>query len=157
MISITITGITGTPPYVVSICDITKTNCYSVYEGTPTLPLSLEVPSQLSTANQVLLDVVDSDSCNYFQIISCVPSSPTPTPTTTPTPTPTPSNCVCLTFENTGVTNANITYTRCDGVSIGEVIYAGTVLYYCGSNPNADSGILITIGNPCIGNTCPTP
>jgi len=154
MISITLTGITGTAPYVISVCDITKTYCYNVYTGTPTLPLTVEVPSQLSTANQVLLDVVDSQNCDYFQIISCIPSSPTPTTTTTPTPTPTPSGCACLTFENTGVTNANITYTRCDGVIITETLYVGTILYYCGGNPTFDGDVSVTIGPACVNNTC---
>lgn len=154
MISITLTGITGTPPYVISICDITKTNCYNVFTGNPTLPLTLQIPSQLSTANQVLLDVVDSDNCDYFQIISCIPSSPTPTITTTPTPTPTPSNCACLTFENTGVTNANISYTRCDGVRVSETLYVGTILYYCGGNPTVNGDVSVTIGPACVNNTC---
>ena len=157
MISITLTGITGTPPYVISICDITKTNCYNVFTGNPTLPLFLEVPSQLSTANQVLINIVDSQNCEYFQLISCIPPSPTPSQTPTPTPSPTPSDCLCLTFENTTLNNLNIIYTRCDGTVVSETIYVGTVLYYCGSSPRVDSGVNVTIGSACISNACPDP
>jgi hypothetical protein len=89
MKSIILTGVTGTPPYVISICDVNQNNCYEVFNGTPTLPLYLEIPSQLSTANQVLLDVVDSLTCDYFQIMTCITPSPTPTTTNTPTPTQT--------------------------------------------------------------------
>lgn len=157
MILITLTGITGTAPYVISICDVTKTYCYGVYTGTPTLPLTIQVPSQLSTANQVLLDVVDSQNCNYFQIISCIPPSATPTQTPTPTPTATPSNCTCLTFQNPTLTNLNITYKNCNGITISETCYAGTSLFYCGSNPTADTGVIVTIGGVCVNNTCPDP
>jgi hypothetical protein len=157
MISITLTGITGTPPYVISICDITKTNCYNVFVGTPVLPLFLEVPPQLNGANQVLLVVTDSQNCEYFEIIYCVPPSPTPTSTPTPTPTPTPSNCLCLTFINNTLSDLTIGYTRCDGLVTSETIYSNTILYYCGSNPNAEPGVIINIGDPCINNSCPTP
>jgi hypothetical protein len=37
------------------------------------------------------------------------------------------------------------------------VVYSGTSVYYCGSQPVAGSDVTITIGLPCINNTCPTP
>jgi hypothetical protein len=157
MILIEVTSINGVAPYNISICDISKTNCYIVATGNPTLPLYLELPPQLSSANQVLLVVTDSQNCEYFEIISCVPPSPTPTNTPTPTPSPTPSNCLCLTFTNNTLSNLTIGYTRCDGLVTSETIYSNTILYYCGSNPTADPGVLINVGNPCVNNTCPTP
>jgi hypothetical protein len=157
MISITLNNITGTPPYNISICDLTKTNCYNVFTGNPTLPLFLEVPSQLDGANQVLLVVIDSQNCEYFEVISCVPPSPTPTNTPTPTPSPTPSNCLCLTFTNNTLSNLTIGYTRCDGLITSETIYSNTILYYCGSNPTAEPGVIVNVGNPCVNNSCPTP
>jgi hypothetical protein len=157
MILIEVTSINGVAPYNISICDLSKTNCYVVATGTPTLPLYLGLPPQLSSANQVLLVVTDSQNCEYFEVISCVPPSPTPTNTPTPTPSPTPSNCLCLTFTNNTLSNLTIGYTRCDGLVTSETIYSNTILYYCGSNPNADPGVVINVGNPCVNNTCPTP
>ena len=157
MISIQLNQIGGVAPYVISICDTSNTNCYVVFEGTPTLPLTLNIPPQLSTADQFIINALDSQMCNYFQLISCVPPSQTPTTTRTPTPTASPSNCLCLAFENFTSSNLMVGYTRCDGVVINETSYSGTTLYYCGSNPTADPGVVVYVGNPCVDNTCPNP
>jgi hypothetical protein len=50
-----------------------------------------------------------------------------------------------------------IGYTRCDGLVVNETSYSGTTLFYCGSNPTADAGVVIYVGNPCVDNTCPNP
>jgi len=156
MITIELTGITGTPPYTISICDITKTYCYIVASGNPSLPVELPIPTQLTGSLEFLVVIVDSLGCEYFELISCVPP-PLPTTTTTTTTLPPPTDCLCITFKNTTLSNLNYSYKRCDGLVLPGVIYAGTTLYYCGSEPTGDVGVDISLGLPCVDNTCPDP
>jgi hypothetical protein len=155
MISIELTSISGTPPYNISICDITKTFCYIVATGNPTLPVNLPIPVELMGVLELLVVIEDSLNCEYFEFISCVTT--TTTSTTTTTTLPPPNNCLCLTFENNTLSNLNYSYKRCDGLVLPGIIFAGTTLYYCGSEPTGDVGVNISIGNPCVDNTCPDP
>jgi len=155
MISIELTNISGTPPYNISICDITKTFCYIVATGNPTLPVNLPIPVELMGVLELLVVIEDSLNCEYFEFISCVTT--TTTSTTTTTTLPPPNNCLCLTFENNTLSNLNYSYKRCDGLVLPGIIFAGTTLYYCGSEPTGDVGVNISIGNPCVDNTCPDP
>lgn len=96
-------------------------------------------------------------------------SSHTPTPTQTPTHTQTPSitptntpsmfvDCNCISFDNSyGVSNYNISLTQCDGTILYSIVYAGSIVYYCGKSPSADPQVVVTIGLPCVNNTCPSP
>jgi len=156
MISIELNGITGTPPYTISICDITKTFCYVVVTGNPPLPVNLPIPPQLVGSLELLVVIEDSLNCEYFEYISCVTTTTTSTSTTTTTTLP-PSNCLCLTFKNTTLTNLNYGYKTCGGVVLTGIIFPGTTLYYCGTEPTGDIGVNISIGDPCINNTCPDP
>ena len=156
MILIELTSISGTPPYDISICDLTKTFCYVVATGTPSVPLYLDTPNELSGANQLLVVITDFRGCEFFQLITCI--TPTPTPTITPTPTPSMVvDCNCLTFTNLSSSNEPFGYTRCDGFIMTDVIYSGTSVYVCGKDPVASSPVTYTIGEPCIDNTCPDP
>lgn len=156
MILVELTSINGTPPYNISICDLTKTFCYVVATGTPSVPIYLDTPTQLSGADQILVVITDSRNCEFFQLISCLTPTPTPTPTLTPTPTMS-VDCNCLTFTNLSSSNHTFGYTRCDGFVMTDTIYSGTTLYYCGKDPVVNSPVTVSIGNPCVNNTCPNP
>jgi hypothetical protein len=157
MQTIEILSFTGVSPYTITICDTTFSYCYVVATGVTSTPITVNVPMLLQSASQLILKVTDANSCDYFQIKTCV--SPTPTPT--PTPTPSTSmivNCNCITFDNLyGTEDYNIGFTQCDGIVLNTVIYSGTSVYYCGRQPFADPEVNISIGLPCVDNTCPTP
>lgn len=157
MYTIEITSFTGTTPFSITICDTTLTYCYLVATGVSSLPVTVNVPSPLSGIQQLIVKLVDAYGCEHFQLYTCV--TPTPTPTLTPTPTPSMVvDCNCITFDNlTGTTDYNFSLTQCDGTILYSVVYSGTSVYYCGKLPSADPEVLISIGLPCVGNTCPPP
>lgn len=157
MYTIEITSFTGTTPFSVTICDLTLTYCYVVATGLTTTPVIVNVPAPLTGSPQLVVKLTDVNSCEQFQLYSCI--TPTPTPTFSPTPTPSMVvNCNCITFDNlSGVVPYNISLTQCDGTVLYTTIPAATTLYYCGKLPSADPQVLITIGVPCVSNTCPTP
>ena len=156
MILVELTSITGVPPYSIQICDLTRTYCYVVSTGTPTLPFYLNTPTQLSGAKELLVLITDSTGCEFFEVISCI--TPTPTPTLTPTPTTSMIiDCNCITFNNFTSEDGEIYYTRCDGDEINDIIYSSTTIYVCGKDATASSGITINVGLPCVNNTCPNP
>lgn len=160
MILVELTSISGIPPYVISICDLTKTFCYVVSTGTPSIPLYVEIPSDLVGSQQLLVVITDSTGCEFFELISCITPTPTVTPSPTPTPTPTPTEsieCNCISFTNLSNDNHPFQYTRCDDVIINDIIFSGTTLYVCGSEPVVDSPVTYIVSNPCVDNTCPDP
>jgi hypothetical protein len=160
---ISITGVTGTPPYSITVCDTTLVYCYLI-TGSTTIPptFTFDVPPPLDVADSVIVKVTDSNGCEIFLPYSC-PPTPTPTPSYTPTPTPTPTGtCRCIQVVNTGTTGGTFYYTQCDGTITSVLpINSGTTLYYCGSNPIALTECDIYIGNNCVSNSCvsvtPTP
>jgi len=158
-----ITSLTGHSPYNISICDLTLTYCYVVATGVVSVPptLSLNIPTELDGADQVLVVVTDSIGCQEFILQSC-PGTPTPTPTLTPTPTITRIViCNCISFENTTSGSLNFHFTQCNDVVFNGTVQSGTTLYYCGRLPSADVGVNIQINEECVSNTCtsltPTP
>ena len=70
---ITLTSITGTPPFGIYISDINGN--YETYVATITntgiLPVSIDVPNRFSGSNQVIVTIKDVDSCSFFKIINC--------------------------------------------------------------------------------------
>jgi len=159
---IEISGITGHSPYNILICDITNTYCYTVETGVVSVPpyLYINVPTQLSGSNSVLIKIIDSSGCETFQYASCpVTPTPTPTPTITPTITPTNANCVCLIFNNPTLTIKNYSYINCDGQTVNYTLNSETEIYVCGKNPIYDTGIILTIRQYCSTSSCvpPTP
>ena len=160
MTIIDITGFTGAYPFTVVICDVTSTYCYTVATGIMSLPAVISVPPSLIGASQLLVKVIDNNSCEYFTIYTCV--TPTPKPTNTPTPTPSMIvNCNCITFVNNETIDLNFGLIQCNGIYLTSTIYAGTTLYYCGKLPFADPGVTVTIGPSCDISPClpvsPTP
>jgi len=156
MITIEITGATGTGPYDVYVCDITLTYCYLVSSATTIPPTyTVTIPIPLDGVSQVIVKLIDSLGCEIIQLYTCL--TPTPTPTLTPTPTPTPIiNCNCILFNNTSDTEQEFTYTQCNGTIFYGVINPFTILYVCGklptSNPNL---VVIDILGDCFDGSCP--
>jgi hypothetical protein len=153
MQTIEITGATGTGPYDVYVCDTTLTYCVLVGTGInfpPNFLYTLVYP--LDIVNSVIIKLIDSNGCEFLQLYNC----PTPTPTPTPTLTPTPTNaqCNCIQFENPTAYPQFITYTQCDGTVFLGSINNGTTLYVCGKLPNAEDGVLFSVGIPCIDGGC---
>lgn len=156
---ISITGVTGTPPYSISVCDSTYTYCYLV-TGSTTIPptFTFDVPAPLDGVNNLIVKIIDSTGCEYFEPYSC-PPTPTPTPTITPTPTPTPTDlCYCITVVNSGMTDGTFDYIDCNSVLQENVIVSSGIIYYvCGWNPTNVVNLNVSVGLYCLGGSCPPP
>ena len=153
MYGIEITGVTGTPPYDIYVCDITLTFCVLVGSGIaipPNFTYTLSFP--FDSANPVIIKVIDSNGCEYFQTYAC--PSPTPTVTPTVTPTPTLAQCNCIQFENYTIFSLDISYTQCDGTVFYGSIASSTILYVCGKLPSADPSVVYSVGVPCVDGAC---
>ena len=120
--TITLTSVTGTPPFGIYISDINGN--YNTYVGIITnstvLPISFDIPARFEGSTQVILTISDANSCSYFKIIDCgVINTPTPTPTPTNTvtpsnqtsPTPTPTNTVTPSITPSNQTSPTPTNT----------------------------------------------
>jgi hypothetical protein len=100
-------------------------------------------------------------SSTTYPLISKTPSA-TPTATISVTPSPTVSvgspECKCITFTNPGDIPLYAFYNTCDGLqNIRVQIDNGTSEQYCGGDPTANLGIIITTGSACIGERCVFP
>ena len=154
---IQITSLTGHSPYDITICDITNTYCYIGAIGVTMVPLTINIPTELLGTSELLVVVTDSIGCETFQPFYCPTMTPTVTPTPTPTITPTNISCNCITFVNPTRGVLNYSFINCYGNLQSFTIMGHTVLYVCGKSPNIDILGSYTIGEPCIGNTCPLP
>jgi surface protein len=156
---IQITSLTGHSPYDITICDITNTYCYSGVTGATSVPLTIDLPTELLNTTEILVVVTDSIGCEEIQYHQCtIPPTPTPTPTVTPTITPTNPICNCISIENPSGVTLNFTYTQCDGTSFFGPIYSSTTLFVCGSLASGDTGLIITnTSNVCVNDECPGP
>ncbi len=154
MLEIQVTGVTGTPPYDVYVCDYTLAYCTLAGSGVnipPTFTYTLVYP--LDSVSSAIIKLIDSNGCEYIQLYTC--PSPTPTPTLTPTPTPTNISCNCIQFENTSLSSHNFTYIQCDGTIFYGTIAGLTTLYVCGKSPTvSDPSVLYSIGIPCVLGAC---
>jgi surface protein len=160
MQQIEITGVTGTGPYQVEVCDITNTTCVVVTGSTIIPPTyTFDVPPPFVGTNSLLIKITDSLGCEVFQYYAC-PPTPTPTPTSTLTPTPTPTYlCYCITAINTTNNNGYFNYIDCNGNLQSSVFVAsGTTYYTCGIHPSSQINVKTTVGGFCDSNqSCPTP
>ncbi|NBP66329.1 MAG: BspA family leucine-rich repeat surface protein [Bacteroidetes bacterium] len=156
---IQINSLTGHSPYDITICDITNTYCYSGLTGVTSVPVTIDLPTELLGTNEILVVVTDSIGCQEIQYHECtIPPTPTPTPTVTPTITPTNPVCNCISIENPSGITLNFGYTQCNGTLFYGEIYSATTLFVCGSQPYGDSGLTITFtSNACINEECPGP
>jgi len=115
----------GVAPYDVYVCDITNTFCYLVATGV-SLPYQFNVPPPLDNTNDLIIKIIDSNGCEYFEPYSC-PVTPTQTPTLTQTPTPTnpfPCNCIVVSNVSLSVTGF-LDYIDCSGVQINSYPIGG--------------------------------
>lgn len=154
---ITITGVTGTGPYQVQVCDITNTTCVIVTGSTSIPPTyTFDVPSPFEDVTSLLVKIIDTSGCTTFTNYSC-PPTPTPSITPTPTPTPTPTNtCLCFEITTTGMTDGYFDYTDCFGVFHTNVfVNQSLVVYFCGQNISNLINVTYTQTNYCESNTCP--
>ena len=87
---ITISNITGEPPYEITVCDNYGNNCFlAAYELSYVPPtIYVDIPSDWSLLPFVQVTVESSEGCEELQFVQ---TTPTPTPSNTPTPTPSPS------------------------------------------------------------------
>ena len=155
-----ITGITGgTGPFNIEVCDLTNTYCTNITSSIFVPPtLTFIVPSPFDSTTPILVKVIDSNGCEYFNIVKCVTTpTPTPTPTLTPTLTltPTSSNCLCLVFENPTIETLFYQYTDCIGRIVNSKINPGMVLYVCGTNPSGSEGLIYFYNGYCTKGECP--
>ena len=72
--NITITSVTGTPPFDIIVCDYSYTNCYNVATSVISLPITVDIPFQLDGLLSILIVITDSLGCTYFEQITCEPS-----------------------------------------------------------------------------------
>lgn len=155
--TIDITGVTGTAPYSIYVCDVTVSYCYLI-TGSTTIPptFTFDVPPPLEGVNTIIVKIIDSKGCEVFEPYSC-PPTPTPTPTVTPTPSSTPTNlCYCITITNTGSTIGSFDYTDCNGnVLSNNPADVGVTLFVCGSNPTNLSEVTSSVGILCVNGSCP--
>tara|TARA_R110000868_G_scaffold407151_2_gene688306 strand:+ start:2044 stop:4548 length:2505 start_codon:yes stop_codon:yes gene_type:complete len=155
---IQITSLTGHSPYDITICDITNTYCYSGATGVTTVPLTIDIPTELLGTTELLVVVTDSIGCEEIQYHNCSVLLPSQTPTTTPTPTPTNLNCNCISIENPSGVTLNFGYIQCSGLPFYGPIYSSTTLFVCGRLPYGDTGLIITTSsNICTNDECPGP
>jgi hypothetical protein len=156
---IEVLSLSGHSPFNISICDITRTYCYVVATGVVSAPITVEIPTELSGTQELLVVINDNAGCETFSYYNCFTPTPTPTPTITPTITPTSISCNCITFNNTGTTTGNYSYIDCDNQNISFTINSGTTLFVCGKSPSSTGSVIYSMGLPCVSNTCvlPTP
>lgn len=155
MQTVVISSAVGIPPFQISLCDVTNTYCYIVAVDV-TLPVTVNVPPPIQTADTLLIKIKDSHHCETLQTTTSL--SPTPTPTPTLTPSSYITNCNCIAFDNlSGSSNYDISLTLCDGTSLNSSVYAGSIIYYCGNTPSADPQVNIVIGPVCVSGSCPSP
>jgi hypothetical protein len=72
---ITIDNLSGTPPYLVYVCDIYQFSCVTattIYDYIPPSYSVLMLPKSFKYAPKVLLKIVDSTGCIYTQEHMCV-------------------------------------------------------------------------------------
>ena len=69
---ITISGVTGTSPYDVYVCDVTNTYCFLVSGGT-TIPPSFTFKPvyPLNNVDSLLVKLIDSNNCEIFNYYEC--------------------------------------------------------------------------------------
>lgn len=140
--SITVTSVSGTPPYEIYVCDSFGAHCEYV-ANTSTLPITIFLSPTFDYAPIVLVKTIDSLGCEVFKQIICdlVPTV-TPGPTLTPTQTlppplsPTPtyvSGCTIYTLQPP--VDTVFTFTNCVGDCESLLVYSGGQMSRCVQRP----------------------
>jgi len=159
-LQIEITGVTGTGPFEVQVCDITNTTCVVVTSSTNIPPTyTFDVPPPFGGVSSIIVKIIDSTGCETFYPYYCPPTpTPTPTPTLTPTPTPT-FLCYCITVNNPTTNDGYFDYIDCDGnLQTSVFVPSGITYYTCGINPTNQINVTTITGGFCDSNySCPQP
>ena len=66
---LTISGITGTPPYDVQVCDLFFNNCFTISGATP--PILISLPSAYNSAPALSVTLKDANNCERFEFVYC--------------------------------------------------------------------------------------
>lgn len=69
--SITISSISGTPPYTVYVCNTLGTGCVLISSGLTTYPVAFTLPSIFDSAPAVLVKIVDARNCITTSLEFC--------------------------------------------------------------------------------------
>lgn len=168
MQTIEITGVTGTGPFKIYICDPTLVYCFEI-ATTATVPPNIffSLPYTFSnpfpppinitfgeTSSLVIKIVDQSNGCSKFIPYYCV--TPTPTPSITPTITPTPSSCRCQELYNPTAGILYFDYVECSNVlQLSQPVPPGTHVYVCGNSVVADPSLIHITHDVCYGGSCP--
>lgn len=67
---VTITSLSGTPPFDIYVCDQTISYCYFV-QSLIIGPYSFDVPSPLESANPIVVKIIDSNNCEGIYPLEC--------------------------------------------------------------------------------------
>ena len=160
MLQIEITGVTGTGPFEVQVCDITNTTCVVVTGSTNIPPTyTFDVPPPFDGVSSIIVKIIDSTGCETFHPYYCPPTpTPTPTPTLTPTPTPT-FLCYCITVNNPTTNDGYFDYIDCNGnLQTSVFVSSGLTYYTCGVHPTNQINVTTITGGFCDSNySCPQP
>lgn len=156
MQTVVVTSAVGTPPFQISLCDVTNTYCYIVAVDVTTFPTTVNVPPAIQSANTLIIKIKDAYYCETLQTTTSL--SPTPTPTPTITPSSYITNCNCIAFDNlSGTLDYYFSLTLCDGSELNSTVFSGTTVYYCGNSPSAEPEVNVVIGPVCVSGSCPSP
>ena len=73
MTYVEISNINGTPPFQIYLCDFAGNNCSLVQtESDPVyFPVTVNLPTTLTGSTTVFCKVIDGNSCETTQILSC--------------------------------------------------------------------------------------
>ena len=69
--TITINSYTGTFPFNVTICDFTYSECYLAATSVPSIPVTLDIPTQLQGLLSILVVIEDNSGCQFFEHQIC--------------------------------------------------------------------------------------
>jgi hypothetical protein len=72
-VNLSISNITGTPPYQVYFCDSNVNNCQLVQTITDPVywPTIINLPVSLSGVTTLFVKIIDANQCETFELISC--------------------------------------------------------------------------------------
>lgn len=68
---ITISSVSGTPPYSVYVCNTLGSSCVFVASGITTIPITITLPSTFDRVPAVMVKIKDSLNCETFSIETC--------------------------------------------------------------------------------------
>lgn len=73
-----ISGITGSSPYKIYVCDYTFTKCEFVgtYSEPLTYPFYISIPSSMEGSSKIIVRIDDSSGCTKFNLYNAETPSP---------------------------------------------------------------------------------